>query len=354
MANKFLENISVNPKDVTDLKELIPLSIDQDEDYQKFTALKKVKNGDPVAFIGDMDDVGVAGSGCDPTYQEVGIANSQKRWVLGDWQVPLKICYESLQGTIAEYTLKTGTDVGDLTSTEFMSYIIRPALEKALKKMIWRFGWFGDTGAKLISNGGQLTAGSKTELFTTCDGLFKRIFTQCAANASQLTSIAANAKATYKEQKAAILEKGVASDLFDTMLMDADSRITSDPNAVILCTKGLADALTYDLKKTYTVIMPWETLFEGLDVAKYNGVTVARIGLWDRMIRAYENSGTALNKPYRAVYANINQLMTGTDADGLISDLDIWFEKKERRNYIYATGKIGTSLLEDDMFQAAY
>ena len=60
---KWFENISVNPKDVTDLKELIPLSIDQDEDYQRFTALKKVRNGDPVAFLGEGDDVGLAGSG---------------------------------------------------------------------------------------------------------------------------------------------------------------------------------------------------------------------------------------------------------------------------------------------------
>ena len=125
---KWFENISVNPKDVTDLKELIPLSIDQDEDYQRFTALKKVRNGDPVAFLGEGDDVGLAGSGCDPVYQEYGVANSQKRWALGDWQIPLKICYESLQGTIAEYSLKTGTPVGDLTSTEFMTYILRPAL----------------------------------------------------------------------------------------------------------------------------------------------------------------------------------------------------------------------------------
>lgn len=95
---KWFENISVNPKDVTDLKELIPLSIDQDEDFQKYTSLKKVKNGDPVAFLGEGDDVGVAGSGCDPVYEEYGVANSQKRWELGDWQIPLKICYESLQG----------------------------------------------------------------------------------------------------------------------------------------------------------------------------------------------------------------------------------------------------------------
>ena len=352
---KWFENISVDPKDVTDLKELIPLSIDQDEDYQKFTALKKVKNGDPVAFIGDGDDVGIAGSGCDPTYQEYGVANSQKRWELGDWQIPLKICYESLQGTIAEYTLKTGTQVGDLTSTEFLTYILRPALERQMKRMIWRFGWFGNKTASLAAEGGVLTAGTKKELFTTCNGLFTRIFAQCAKNPSQLTAIAANAEKTYAEQKAAILKEGVATGIFDTMLMDADSRITADDGAVILVTKSLADALTFDIKKTYKTIMPWEKVFEGVDVAQYNGVTIARISLWDRMIKAYENDGIKLNKPFRAVYANVQkELQTGTDADGLISDLDIWFDKKERRNYIYSTGRIGTQILEDDMFHAAY
>lgn len=351
---KWFENISVNPKDVTDLKELIPLSIDQDEEYQRFTALKKVKNGDPVAFLGEGDDVGIAGSGCDPTYQEYGVANSQKRWELGDWQIPLKICYESLQGTIAEYTLHTGTPVGDLTTTEFMTYILRPALERQMKRMIWRFGWFGNKGAENISEGGTLTTGTNKELFTTCDGLFKRIFAQCTANEKQLTAIVANEAETLKEQKAAMLKQGVATDLMDTMLMDADSRITSDSSAVILMTKAMADALTWDIKKTYHDIMPWETIFNGLDVATYNGVTIARVSLWDRMINAYENTGEKLNKPYRVVYANINQLQTATDADGLISDLDIWFDKKERRNYIYSTGRIGTQILEDDMFHAAY
>ena len=250
--------------------------------------------------------------------------------------------------------MKTGTPVGDLTSTEFMSYIIRPALERQLKRMIWRFGWFGDTAAKDIAGGGALTTGAKTELFTTCDGLFKRIFTQCTSKANQLTAIEANSKTSFAEQKKAILEKGVATGILDNMLMDADSRISADSGAVILLTKGLADALTYDVKKCYQNIMPWEKIFDGVDVAKYNGVTLVRVSIWDRFIAAYENTGTKLNKPYRAVYANTNQLQIGTDADGLISDLDIWFDKKERRNYIYATGRIGTQILEDDMFHAAY
>lgn len=365
--NHWFQNITVNPKDVTDLKDLIPLSIDQDEDFQRFVNLKKVKNNDPVAFLGDGEMVGLAGSGCDPVYEEYGVANSQKRWALGDWQIPLKICYESLKGTIAEYTLKTGTEIGDLTSTEFMSYILRPALERQMKLMIWRFGWFGDTAAKKQADGGILTddVNLKKELFTTCDGLFKRIFAQCASNSKQLTTIAANNEATFAAQRAAILQEGVATNLLDMFLMDADSRITSDQNATILMTKAMADALTYDIKKVYKVIMPWQTVFQGLDVAEYNGVKIARVSIWDRMINAFEHvsvdAGEGVtaqnkpNKPFRMVYANTNtQLQVATESGGLLEDLDVWFDKKERRNYIYATGKIGTQILEDDMFHAAY
>ena len=34
MDKKFFQKISVDPKNVTDLKDLIPLSIDQDEEFQ--------------------------------------------------------------------------------------------------------------------------------------------------------------------------------------------------------------------------------------------------------------------------------------------------------------------------------
>ena len=89
-------------------------------------------------------------------------------------------------------------------------------------------------------------------------------------------------------------------------------------------------------------------------MATYNGVTIARISIWDRIIAANEKGDAALNLPHRAVFADPRQLLVGTDADSLISDLDIWFDHKERRNYIYSTGKIGTQLLEDELFHAAY
>lgn len=351
---KQLAQILMNPVNVESLTELIDYSIDVDENFNDYVEIKKVKDGDPIAFIGDLNDIGKEGAGCDPTFDDFTIANSMKRWELGDWQAPLKFCYEDLLGTVAEYCLKNGTEIADLTDVEFTTKILLPKLSEALKKMIWRIGWFGDKTAKLIADGGIITAGTDLTHFTMTDGLWKRIYTQCATNASQLTAIAANSETTLAAQKAAMLKQGVATDLVDTMLMDTDSRIVDDPDAIILMTRAMADALTWDIKKTHHVIMPWEKVFQGVDVATYNGVKVARVSIWDRQINAYENNAGVPNKPYRMVYANKKQLMVGCPADSLISDINIWYEKKERREYIDIMGKLGTSLLEDDMFHAAY
>lgn len=351
-TKKQLENLKLEPDNLASIKDAVQETFYNDEDFSSFVNIMKVKNDDPIALIGEMEMVGKKGGGCDPTYEEKGIANSQKRWELGQWEIPIKICYEALKGSIAEYSLKTGTAIGDLTSTDFMT-IYTDALQRAMQQMIWRFGWFGDKAAALAgSGGGKLTAGSDVSMFNVCDGLFKRIFTTTATK--NHTAIAANSKATAAEQISELRKSGAATTLVDTILMDADTRIVDDSDAVLLMTRSLADALTYDLKKTYHDIMPWEKLFDGFEVATYNGVKIARVGIWDRMIKAYEKGEATINLPHRAVFCNPKHLMIGTDADNLISDLDIWFDKKERRNYLYATGKIGTALLEEDMIHAAY
>lgn len=346
-----LENLKLEPENLASIKDAVQETFYQDEDFSSFVNIMKVKNNDPIALIGEMEMVGKKGGGCDPTYEEKGIANSQKRWELGQWEIPIKICYEALKGTIAEYSLKTGTAIGDLTSTDFMT-IYTDALQRAMQQMIWRFGWFGDKEAALAgAGGGKLTADSDVSMFNVCDGLFKRIFTATATNH---TAIAANSETTATAQISALRKKGAATTLVDTILMDVDTRIIDDSDAVLLMTRSLADALTYDIKQTYNLIMPWEKVFDGFDVATYNGVKIARVGIWDRMIKAYERGEATVNLPHRAVFCNPKHLMVGTDADALISDLDIWFDQKERRNYLYATGNIGTALLEENMIHAAY
>lgn len=350
---KYLNNLVLEEKDVNNLRELINLTVLQDEDYAKFTRIVSAKEGEPLGFIGDMNDVGWTGGGCKPEYKNFTIANGKKVWDLGAWQIPLEMCYTDVEGTVAEYTLKTGTEIGDLTGTDFLNLIVRPALERQVKRMFWRMGWFGDKNTQHISDGGIITNTADLSLLTTTDGFFKRIFAQGASNAGQVTAIAANAKATTSEQKSTMLVKGVATGLVDSVLMDADARI-GENGGVLMMTKAMADSLAWDMKRTYNATIQWETLFDGFDVGTYDGVQVARIGIWDQMIRAYENGGTKLNKPYRIVYGNPQNFVTGIPSGSIASDLDIFFDRKSRTTNIFATGKIGTNLVEDDMFHAAY
>lgn len=350
----MLENLTLSERDVQDLRELVALTVLKNEDFSKFVNIKTgIRHGDQLGFIGEMSALGKSGAGCNPEYDKLSIENSEKRWSLGDWEIAKEICYKELEGTIAELAFKTGTDIADLTGTQFASQILEPALEVAVQKMIWRIGWFNDKSAAHVEDGGVITDGVNLDLMNVEDGLFKRIFTQVAANGAQRTEIAANGQASAAAQKTALWTKGVATGIVDTVLADADARIAEN-GGILMMTRGMANALANDIKKVYNTQLKWETVFNGFDVTEYDGVQVARIGVWDEMIRTYENDGAKLNLPYRIVYGNPQNFLVGTGGSAIFDKFDIWFERKARTNNIYATGKIGTLIGEETMFQAAY
>lgn len=351
---EILEGIKHLTKDngaMKDLRELMVLTAFTDEKLEQFFTLKQnVEQGKKLGWVGEMSEIGWKGAPCYPEYRTPTISSAEKQWDLGDWSVPLKWCYEEFMGTLAEYALKTGTDIHDLTSTDIMDVLIMPALEEAYRRMAWRFIWFNDKN-KTAEN---ITPGMEVELFNTNDGLFKQLFAIGAANPAQRITIAANSEASIAAQMNAIKQPGVAIDLFDSLIDSADPRIASMDGAGLYVTKSLADALTKDLKREYKEIITWEQVFNGIKVTEYNGVNIYAISLWDRMIQRYENNGTSLNLPHRAVFGSPKQMFVGTPANNIISDFDLWFNKDERVVKHYSAGRLGTLIGEDNLFQLAY
>lgn len=336
---------------VESLRELINLTTFHDEDLEKVvTVLANQKHGKKVGFIGEMDDVGTAGANCNPTYKNAKIQSAQKEWELGEWEIPLKICYKDLKDTIAQYTLKAGTNIADLTSGEYMSEIIEPKLKDAIMRMLWRLSWYGDKTA----SSSALTSGVDPELFKTCDGFWKRLMAIGAASDGQKTTIAANNETTAALQYSKIREKGVATGIFDNILFDADSRIGDMPGAGVFCSKSMADALAYDVREKYNAIMPWTVLFEGLEVSEWNSVKVYKLSAFDRYTKKYQNNGTKINLPHRAVYTAPSNLLLGHTGINALDELSIWFDQTTRLNHIYSTGEMGTLIHEDDLVQVAY
>lgn len=353
----ILESVKNLTKDngaVKSLRDLLVLTNFVDESLEQFfTFVQNVQNGQKLGWTGEMEDVGWTGAPCNPTYKDVTIQAAEKTWDIGQWSVPLKWCYEDFMNTIAEYALKTGTNIGDLTSTDIMDVIIYPALELSIKRMFWRFIWFGDKEAQNASTG-QITEGVDVELFKSCNGFWKQLFAIGSANANQRVNIASNAEASTAAQLSGIKTANAAIGIFDSLLENADPRIAAMDGAAIYCTKSLGDALTKDLKREYKEILTWEQIFKGLDVTEYNGVMVYRVSIWDRFIQKYQNNGTKLNLPHRAVYGSPKQLFVGSPANQIISDLEVWFNQDERVTKAYSAGRLGCLIGEDNLFQLAY
>lgn len=350
-----LSGLTVSSGAIQNLKKLLVMELFTDPDLEQFfTFVPNAKKGDKIGWRGTMSDVGWAGDQCKPTYKKPKVNFAEKTWDIGSWNIPLELCYTDIVGTIAEYCLKTGTEIGDMTGTDYMDVIIYPALKEAMIKMMWRIIWFGDKDAKLSNASGVISTTSDVELFKPCDGLFKKLFAVGTANAKQKVTIAANSEASTAEQLAKIKDAGVAIGIFDSLLENADSRIAGMEGAGIFATKSLCDALTKDLKREYKEILTWEQIFGGIKVTEYNGIKVFCLPIWDRMIMEYQNNGTKLNLPHRAVFGSPSQMLVGSPANEIISELNTWFNQDERTNKIYATGKIGTEIGQDDLFQLGY
>lgn len=340
---------------ITDLRELLFLTVYDDPDIDLTVKNETgVTNGKKLGYIDSMGDVGKARSGCDPQYSKVNVTGIQKEWELGDWEIAKEICYDELENTIAEDSLNTGTDRAYLQDTPYWDQILMPLLEKAMKEMFWRIVWFGDKDAKNIADGGILKAGINPKLFNMCDGLWKRLQAIIAANPNQHTEIAANAATTYLDQKNGILVPGTAIKIFDTLLADADSRIFDKPGSAIFCTNSMFKALRTDLVERYgKTTMLFENVATGITLSEYDGRTIIALDIWDRMIKKYEDTGTALNCPHRAIVCSPDNLFVGTNDKDKIASLSVHFNDKDRKNYIYAASKIGTLVGEDELVQIA-
>lgn len=346
---------SVDNGAIRDLKELLFLTAFKDPDINMTVTSKTgVVNGKKLGFINDLGDVGINHDGCSPTYSTINITGIEKKWELGTWEIAKHICYKELENTIAELSLNGGTDIAYLQDTPYWNEVLMPLMQKAIKEMFWRIVWFSNKEAESVSDSGVLTAGVNKDLFTMCDGLWKQLQAITATNASQKTEIAANSEATYALQKTKLRESGVAIGIVDNMLSDADSRIFDDPDSCIMMTNSLFKALRNDVVDKYgKTTMPFEQISSGIQLSEYDGQKIIVLDIWDRMIKKYEDSGTALNCPHRALVCSPNNLFVGTNDTKAIADLSINFNDETRYNNIYASSKIGTLVGEDSLIQLA-
>lgn len=356
MAKLDFSKLTPDNGAVRELSELIfKMVLGADALGKYLNVMPNVVSGSRLGFVGEFGMVGKAGQGCNPTYGNTTIDAEEKVWDLKEWEIAEGICYTDLESTIAKYALNTGTNRADVTSTQYMADIIEPRLELAAKKMLLRLAWFGDKNANTTDAGGILKTGVDKAFFNVTDGLWKRLFALGTANPERVTTITANAKTTKSEQKAAFKVNGYATGLMDAILEDAPMLLRQAEGQVVFITQSFKDALDADIKKNNKGSeLQWQSIFDGIQETNYNGITVVVLPYWDEIIQGYEGTNDAWNKPYRAVYTTVDNLLVGIESQSELADLQVWFEKKDQMNYILAKDKLGTLIGQDNLVQLAY
>lgn len=358
MASAGLNFANITPDNgaVRDMSQIIMANVLSPEQLGDiFNIFPRVFNGDKLAIIGEFGLLGKASQGCKPEYGTDAIGTAQKVWDMEEWEIAEGICYKDLEETFVKYLLRTKTAIADATDNDYIDGIIRPRLETALYKMMFRLAWFGDKAAAGTTDGGVLTAGTDPDYFNLLNGLWKQLFTIGTASAARVTPIAANSQASYAAQKAAILTSGAATSVINNMIMSAPAKLRGASNQVIFISLGLKDALDFDLQANNKGSeLQWQSLFAGIQETTYQGIRMVALPMWDEIIQTYEDSGTAYNLPYRAVYTTRENLLLGLGGDNDIADIRIWFDETDQMNYILAKDKLGALVAQDDLLQLAY
>jgi len=330
------------------------------------TAYTGIKAKKQIAFLGLLS--GLVGQKhvdgtCAPIENDATITNTEKFWEPAYIDDRFSECWEDLLETFFVYSLKSGAEKGDLTSTEFATFFIE-RYQDAIAEMFHRFVWFGDTAAATTAGGGIfVTAGFVAKRWNAFDGIWKQIFAIVAATPARKTAGIAvkNAELSFALQafNSTDTTNRVVTTLFQNMIFGADFRLRDKADKIIICTQTLADQYVRELEDGAAngISIAFEYIQDGIAMLKRGGVTIYAYSFWDRMIQGYMRTiGTELNYylPHRAILTTKSNLGFGTEEEGNLSNVDVFFDKKDKKTYFDFGANLDAKVLQDYAIQAAY
>lgn len=339
---------------IRELAELIFLEIVQDDQLGELvTFMLGQETGAKLGFVGKPGLLGKAGGGCDPVYDSNLVATSEKAWAFKEWVIAEAICYKDLEGTVAEHYAQNGTDVADLTDTEYMNTIVRPMLEQAITDLMIRFIFFGDVDAL-----GTLKDGVDADNFNLIDGIWKQIFLGVTEGKTVRVPVAANEATTVNAQYEAMKAAGAATGVLNELIIRTPMKLRKMSDRRFITTQAFADMLALDIQSNNKGSdLQWETIFAGIQKTTYQGITFLAVPQFDEIIQEYlknKTNANAYDKPFRVIYTSKGNLRAGSKSKERIAELSIKFDDVTRKNYIYASDTIDAKIVAEEYVAAAY
>ena len=351
-----LEELTMNPEEANEVSKAIFIAAITGGDLEEFHEIETgISHKTQIPFIGNLGLVGEKVTGCSRSENGSSIPLTEKFWdpvLIGD---RLAHCATDVNSLLKLFkkAQKINPDFYDRIDSEEFGMIIAKVAQ-AMKKMKNRLVWFGDEAAENVSGGGLIKNGINVKYFNVLNGLFKQIFAEIPTTAKNYVEISKNAGADYEAQE---LEPNTALGIFRKMYNRIDARffeaIEEGAQPVLMVTRELYQNYQDELEDKSLAFTLAETK-DGVSSLSYRGIPIKVRHDWDNNIQSYQDNGTKLNLPHRAILTVKENIPVGTVSTEDLDRLESWYEKKDKKNYIDFDLMLDVKHLLDYMTVAAY
>ncbi len=348
----LISNITFSADQVRDLNSLFMEAVLDSPVLTQYHSFETgIRNDREIGIVpGTLGLLLKAAQGCDPTADTLSITATKKKWELKRTELLVKQCYTDLEASFLILLRNLGTNVGDLTTTQYFTFLT-DFVARELPKEILRHAWFGDTDAANIldSPAGNITTGVDPDYFNVINGYFKQLAVIYAADSNRKTTISANAQATKALQKSAFANVDAYTAL-NSVVDDAPLVLKNQPDKLLLVTDSvLRRAKRY--MQSVNIAFDIDNTINGLSLAKWDGVDLVSMPWWDEVIMAYEDNGTKYNSPHRIVYTTKSNLKIGLEGQGMFDQIQTWYNKTTKYNYIDVIDSMDAKIIMDGLVQ---
>lgn len=353
--------LTLEPIEVQDIQDFI---VERVYNRPEFSAIhgpirQGIKMEEQIVFAGKMGKTGRLGDAtCTRKTSGAESVLTEKYWTPKGIEDTLIHCNKELDalfkayfGKIQKYRENYEIEGSDLEI--FFSMLF----ENTIVETIWRAVWYADLNVAAAAAGtpGLVTAGNNV-YYNYFDGLWAQIFDAVTATTLKRYTIALNAQTTKAAQLA--LTADIAKDTyFEGVLALADPRLKADPNAMFLVTGEIWENYRQSLQsigENFTI----EYTQEGFRQLRWNRYPVINMEtIWDLDTRedfVDNTTNNAYDNPNRIVFTVPENIPIGTLNNGDFNELEIFYDKIARNNYMGYGFSLDAKLLEEYMMVVGY
>lgn len=357
MASAFNNGtFTFNKEELKDLNGIINELTYQHPDITSIHDVQEgIKHDMQIVFAGRVGLMGKAVAGCTPN-EISGVSFSEKTWTpkLIDFRLTHCSADVNQQDKLFNQWMKLNPDYYNIfegSASSVGAYLVGLVAD-GQKENLLRKIWFSDTTAETVADGGVFKNGTDMGYFTIIDGLWKQIMTNIPTTSKYYVAAPKNSGANYAAQA---LASGDAIATLKAMYAKADSRLLNSPGLQFMVTRTLWDGYLNDLESIQNTGAGNTAINESGQVKlTYRGIPVVMVETWDLNINDYQNNGTKWNLPHRAVLTIPTNIPVGTPYEGDFGELDAFYDKVTKKNYIDGIYGLDVKHLENYLTVAAY